>query len=108
MIGLPATMEQAVACIRPGGKAIVVGMAALGARISIDPYFLVLHQKTLMGTFYGSAYPRRDIPRLADLYKTGHLNLDALISRRYALAQINEGFAALKAGEVARGVVTFT
>ena len=108
VIGLPATMEQAVACIRPGGKAIVVGMAALGARISIDPYFLVLHQKTLMGTFYGSAYPRRDIPRLADLYKTGHLDLDALISRRYALAQINEGFAALKAGEVARGVVTFT
>src|SRR3954462_536577 len=84
VIGLPATMEQAVACIRPGGKAIVVGMAALGTRISIDPYLLVLQQKTLQGTFYGSAYPRRDIPRLADLYKTGHLDLDALISRRYA------------------------
>jgi S-(hydroxymethyl)glutathione dehydrogenase/alcohol dehydrogenase len=56
---------------------------------------------------YGNAHPPRDVPRMADLYKAGRLDLDRLVSRRYPLSQINEGFAALKRGEVARGVVTF-
>ena len=107
VIGLPTTIEQAVECIRPGGKAVVVGMTPLGAKVSVDAYPLVFQQKTLMGTSYGNAHPPRDIPRIADLYRAGRLQLDALVSRRYPLAQVNEGFAALQAGEVARGVVVF-
>jgi S-(hydroxymethyl)glutathione dehydrogenase/alcohol dehydrogenase len=107
VIGLPSTIEQAVACIRPGGKAVVVGMTPLGATVQVDAYPLVFQQKTLMGTSYGNAHPPRDIPRIADLYRAGRLDLDALVSRRYGLGQINEGFAALKGGEVARGVVAF-
>jgi S-(hydroxymethyl)glutathione dehydrogenase/alcohol dehydrogenase len=107
VIGLAATIEQAVECIRPGGKAVIVGMTPLGTKVSVDAYPLVFQQKTLMGTSYGNAHPPRDIPRIADLYRAGKLDLDALVSRRYALAEINEGFATLKRGEVARGVVTF-
>jgi Zn-dependent alcohol dehydrogenase len=107
VIGLTTTIEQAVECIRPGGKAVVVGMTPLGAQVRIAAYPLVFQQKTLMGTSYGNAHPRRDIPRIADLYKAGRLPLDALVSRRYPLSAINEGFGALKRGEVARSVVAF-
>lgn len=106
-IGLPTTIAQAVDCLRPGGKAVVVGIAPAGERPGIDASSLVLQQKTLMGTSYGNARPRVDIPRMVELYKAGRLELDALVSRRYALEEINQGFELLERGEVARGVVVF-
>ena len=56
---------------------------------------------------YGSIRPRVDIPRFIDLYMAGRLKLDELVSRSYPLEGINEAFAAMKAGEVARSIVTF-
>jgi S-(hydroxymethyl)glutathione dehydrogenase/alcohol dehydrogenase len=56
---------------------------------------------------YGSVRPNIDIPRLVDLYMDGRLKLDELISRTYSLDEINEGFEALRSGQVARGVVVF-
>ena len=107
-IGLSHTVEQAVDCLRPGGKAVVVGMTAMGQRASVDAYGLVSQQKTLMGTSYGNARQRIDIPRMADLYLSGRLDLDRLISHRYRLEEINEGFARLERGEAARGVIVFS
>ncbi len=51
--------------------------------------------------------PNLDIPRLLELCLDGRLQLDELISRTYRLDEINEGFAALRSGQVARGVVVF-
>jgi S-(hydroxymethyl)glutathione dehydrogenase/alcohol dehydrogenase len=107
-IGLSATIEQAVDCLRPGGKAVVVGMTAMGQRAGVDAHKLVAQQKTLMGTSYGNARQRVDIPRIVDLYLSGKLDLDRLISHRYRLEQINDGFARLEQGEAARGVVVFS
>jgi S-(hydroxymethyl)glutathione dehydrogenase/alcohol dehydrogenase len=56
---------------------------------------------------YGSVRPDLDFPRLVDLYMQGRLKIDELVSRTYRLEQINEGFAALRTGQVARGVITF-
>ena len=56
---------------------------------------------------YGSVRPNLDFPILVDLYLDGKLELDALISRTYTLNEINEGFDALRSGQVARGVVVF-
>ncbi|TMB04088.1 MAG: hypothetical protein E6J57_02270 [Deltaproteobacteria bacterium] len=56
--------------------------------------------------WYGSAYMARDVPRLIDLYRAGKLKLDELITRRYKIAQVNDAFAAMEKGEVARGVIT--
>lgn len=106
-IGLAATVEQALECIRPGGRAVVVGMAPVDHRASIDPYRLVREQKTLMGVGYGKARQRIDIPRMVDLYRSGKLDLDRLISHRYSLDEINEGVDKLDRGEAARGVVVF-
>jgi S-(hydroxymethyl)glutathione dehydrogenase/alcohol dehydrogenase len=56
---------------------------------------------------YGSIRQRVDIPRYIDLYMAGRLKLDQLVSRTFSLEDINEAFAAMKAGEVARGVIVF-
>jgi NDMA-dependent alcohol dehydrogenase len=106
-IGSEATTLQILDAVRPGGTAVIVGMAALTVRAPISPYFMALHEKTLTGTIYGSIRPNLDIPQLVELYLDGRLKLDELISRTYRLEEINEGFAALRRGEVARGVVVF-
>ncbi len=106
-IGSEATTLQILDAVRPGGTAVIVGMAALTVRAPISPYVMALQEKTLKGTIYGSIRPNLDIPQLVELYLDGRLKLDELISRTYTLEEINEGFAALRRGEVARGVVVF-
>jgi len=105
-IGLPATIAQALDCVRKAGTAVVVGLAAAGALVSIDPVALMQQEKTLRGSLYGSSRPRVDMPRLLDLYVAGKLKLDQLITRRYPLNEINDAVAAMRAGEVARAVIT--
>jgi S-(hydroxymethyl)glutathione dehydrogenase/alcohol dehydrogenase len=74
---------------------------------SIDIWQLHLTGKVLRGCLYGSIRQRVDIPRYVDLYMAGRLKLDELVSRTYPLEDINEAFAALKAGEVARSIIVF-
>jgi S-(hydroxymethyl)glutathione dehydrogenase / alcohol dehydrogenase len=106
-IGGEQTTLQIVEAIRNGGTAVIVGMAAMAVRAPITPYAMALQEKTLKGTMYGSVRPNVDFPQLVDLYLDGRLKIDQLVSRTYALDQINEGFAKLLSGEVARGVVVF-
>jgi Zn-dependent alcohol dehydrogenase len=106
-IGGEATTLQILEAIRPGGTAVIVGMAAMKVRAPITPYMMALQEKTLRGTMYGSVRPNLDFPRLVDLYLDGRLKIDELVSRTYTLGEINEGFQALRSGQVARGVVVF-
>lgn len=106
-IGGEATTLQIVDAIRPGGTAVIVGMAAMNVRAGITPYLMALQEKSIKGTMYGSVRPNIDFPRLVDLYLDGRLKIDQLISRTYKLDEINEGFTALRSGQVARGVVVF-
>jgi len=106
-IGGEATTLQILEAIRPGGTAVVVGMAAMSVRAPITPYLMALQEKTLKGTMYGSVRPNLDFPKLVDLYLDGRLKIDPLISRTYRLEEINEGFQAMRSGQVARGVVVF-
>jgi S-(hydroxymethyl)glutathione dehydrogenase/alcohol dehydrogenase len=64
-------------------------------------------EKTIIGSMYGSSQPMVTFPRLLDLYKSGKLKLDELISRTYPVEQINEAFEALGNGEVARSTLSF-
>ena len=82
-------------------------MAAMSVRAPITPYAMALQEKTLKGTMYGSVRPTVDFPRLVDLYLDGRLKLDQLVSRTYKIEEINEGFTAMRTGQVARGVVVF-
>ncbi len=106
VIGLPAAITQAFDMVHRGGEAIVVGMAPFGSEATISATAF-LEEKVLRGCYYGSTRPRADMPRLVDLYMAGKLKLDELVSRRYPLEGINDAFDALRAGEVARSVITF-
>jgi len=105
-IGIPATVEQCFRMLQPGGTATIVGLFAPGSKVSVEgsDFFL---EKKLKGSALGSARIRDDIPRLVELYMQGRLNLDDLVSRRIKLGEINEGFAAMQRGEVARSVIVF-
>ena len=105
-IGHLGAMEQAYASVRKGGLAVMVGIPPDGARMSF-PARLLNGERWLTGSQYGSANLRMDIPRLISLYLSGRLDLDTLITRRYALEEVNEAFAAMGGGQVGRGVIVF-
>ena len=105
-IGLKLAAEQCFDCIKHGGTATVVGMIPVGQKIELDgPIFL--REKKIQGCNMGSNRFRTDMPKYVDFYLSGKLNLDDLLSRRLSLAEVNEGFAALQRGEVARSVIVF-
>jgi len=64
-------------------------------------------EKRIVRSSYGGARPQRDFPWLAKLYLDGVLKLDELIMQRLALADINRGFDALRAGHAVRSIVQF-
>jgi Zn-dependent alcohol dehydrogenase len=107
VVGRPESVTQAFDMVAPGGEAIMLGVSPPGSKASIDIWQLHLTGKVLRGCLYGSIRQRVDIPRYVDLYMAGRLKLDELISRTYPLEDINEAFAALKAGEVARSIIVF-
>jgi S-(hydroxymethyl)glutathione dehydrogenase / alcohol dehydrogenase len=107
VIGNGKTVEQAIQMTRAAGTACIVGMAPQGSLAAFDPLLFVSRETKLIGTWYGSARPRIDFPRMIELTLAGKLKVRELISRRYALDEINEGFERLGRGEVARGVIVF-
>jgi S-(hydroxymethyl)glutathione dehydrogenase/alcohol dehydrogenase len=105
-IGLKVAAEQAFAMLRRGGTATVIGMIPIGETVEL-PGFAFLGEKKIQGSAMGSNRFRVDMPRYVDLYLQGRLKLDELVSARIPIEQINDGFAAMKTGEVARSVVMF-
>ncbi|MCC7363377.1 MAG: Zn-dependent alcohol dehydrogenase [Dehalococcoidia bacterium] len=106
-IGLAKTAEQCWGMIRPGGKAVVVGMVPFGQTVNVPGHDFVLAEKSILGSFYGSTRQQYDMPWLMELYRQKRLKIDELITRRYKLDQINEAYDALKNGEVNRSVIVF-
>ena len=97
---------QAIQCTRRRGITVFVGHAPEGTPVALDARML-MHEKTVIGSYYGSARPHVDFSRLIRLYKAGKLNLDELVTRKYPLEGVNEAFEALGRGEVARSVLMF-
>lgn len=106
-VGSGAVAAQAYGAVRKGGTAVVVGVAPPGDTTSISTSSLTFSEKTLKGSYFGSARPREDFPRLLGLYKAGRLKLDELITRTYSVDEAPQAFADLVAGRNARGVIVF-
>jgi S-(hydroxymethyl)glutathione dehydrogenase / alcohol dehydrogenase len=106
-IGNTTTMRQALECCHRGwGKSVIIGVAESGQEISTRPFQLVTG-RVWMGTAFGGARGRTDVPRIVDWYMDGKLNIDDLITHRLALDDINRGFDLMKSGESIRSVVMF-
>jgi NDMA-dependent alcohol dehydrogenase len=75
--------------------------------VALSAIDLVLMEKRVVGSLFGTANPRRDIPRLLELYRTGHLKLDELVTQSYKLEDINSGYQDMRDGKNLRGVISF-
>lgn len=103
-----AMMGPALRLAGKGSTVVVTGASPIMQTDSaINLFELTMWQKEVKGCLFGSLNPRADIPRLLDLYSEGQLKLDELITRRYALDEINDGYQAMRDGTNLRGVIVF-
>jgi len=106
VIGLGPTMEQAIDMVRPGGQVILVGVPRLDVMLNLNAAFTFLYlAKTIKGCWYGSSDVKSDVPKLLDLWHSGQLKLKELISKEITVDQVNQAFADMQAGTVARSVI---
>ncbi len=105
-IGLGKTAEQAFNMLRRGGTANVIGMIPIGQTVNLMGAAF-LGEKRIQGSLMGSNRFPIDMPRLVDFYMSGKLKLDDMISQRIKLEQVNDAFTEMKAGQIARSVITF-
>ena len=75
--------------------------------LQVPAVMLTLFEKSIVGSLFGSANIRKDIPRLFELYLQGQLDLDHLVTKTYSLDEINEGYEAMRQGENIRGVILY-
>ncbi len=100
-------MRQALECSHRGwGKSVVIGVAPVGAEISTRPFQLVTGRQWL-GTAFGGARGRTDVPKIVDWYMDGKIQIDPMITHTMPLDDINKGFDLMHHGESIRGVVIY-
>src|SRR5204863_2165165 len=105
--GSGATSKMAVDMLRKRGTAVIVGIAPAGDTAALEPVVLTRGEKTITGTYYGSAHPRQDMPRIADWVGRGLIDVAGLVQRRYPLAEINRAYEDIDTDAVGRGVLVF-
>jgi S-(hydroxymethyl)glutathione dehydrogenase / alcohol dehydrogenase len=106
-IGLPRTIELAIASLASGGTALLVGMTPFGTRASFEPFPFVDGGRRILGSNYGSAEPAADFPRYAQLHLAGRLPAERLVTGRIGLGGLEDAFAAMRRGEGVRNVIEF-
>ena len=103
---IPA-LEFAFNATKRGGTTVTAAVPHPDAKLEISPVTLVGQEKSLKGSYLGSCIPSRDIPAYIELYKTGRLDVEKLISHRMKLEDINSGFERLAKGEALRQIILF-
>jgi len=99
-------VSAAFAAIRKGGTVVVTGLSGPDKNTIVLPSFeLTLMEKQIKGALFGGGNPFDDIPLMLDLYRAGKLKLDQLITTRYRLEEISQGYADMHAGRNIRGLV---
>lgn len=105
--GHPSALATAYAATRTGGRIVVAGLPHPRHQISVPIATLVAEEKSILGSYMGSSVPRRDLPRLFDLYAAGLLRADALVtSRSVPLDDLNVALDRLHSGSEVRQIIT--
>lgn len=107
MAGAMPAMELAWKITRRGGSTITASLPHPDKRFSFPPVQMVGEERTLRGSYIGSAIPMRDIPRYIALYEQGRLPVNRLMGEQIALDDINAGFDRLATGTAMRDVIVF-
>jgi S-(hydroxymethyl)glutathione dehydrogenase/alcohol dehydrogenase len=107
-VGSGAIIQDAMALTTKGGTCVHTSVAPIAeSEVTLNLFELTLSEKSLVGSIFGSANPRRDIPRLLSMYQNGQLMLDELITNTYDLDDINVGYDAMRSGDNIRGMVMY-
>jgi alcohol dehydrogenase len=101
---IPA-LEFAYECTRRGGKTVTAALPHPSKKLQISATRLVGEERSLLGSYLGSCVPARDIPAYMQLYQTGRLPVDKLLTHTLRLDQVNEGFERLANGDAIRQVI---
>ena len=94
------------ACHRGWGTSIIIGVAEAGKEIATRPFQLVTG-RNWRGTAFGGAKGRTDVPKIVDMYMTGKIEIDPMITHVMGLEEINKGFDLMHAGTSIRSVVVY-
>jgi S-(hydroxymethyl)glutathione dehydrogenase/alcohol dehydrogenase len=101
-------MQLGMSLAGKGSTVVVTAVAPMAqTHAAVNLFELSMWQKEIKGTIFGSLNPRADIPRLLGMYRDGQLKLDELITKRYTLDEINEGYRAMRDGDNLRGVIIY-
>lgn len=101
-------ISNAFNLVRKGGTLVITGLAPLDdLSIQLNSTNLTSFSKTIKGALFGSGNPTFDIPKVLGLYRTGHIKLDELVTKRYQLEQVNDGYADMLDGKIIRGLIEF-
>jgi S-(hydroxymethyl)glutathione dehydrogenase/alcohol dehydrogenase len=106
-IGSGEVVAQSMSMLARGGTAVAVGVPSLSDVAPVRPAALTFGERSLVGSYFGSARPREDFPRLIGLYRAGQLKLDEMITRTYPIDEAPQAFDDLAQGRNARGVILF-
>ncbi|HVV08038.1 NDMA-dependent alcohol dehydrogenase [Amycolatopsis sp.] len=107
-VGDGALVGKALAMTAKRGRLVVTNIHPMAENsVNVNLMDLTLTEKQIVGTLYGSANPRADIPKLLELYSAGQVDLDGVVSRTYPLEGINDGYADMRTGRFLRGVLRY-
>jgi NDMA-dependent alcohol dehydrogenase len=107
-LGTGEQIAKSLAMTAKRGTVVVTNLHdATETTVAMSALDLVLMEKRLVGSLFGTSNPRRDIPRMLDLYRSGQLKLDELATRAYKLEEINTGYQDMRDGRNLRGVISF-
>jgi NDMA-dependent alcohol dehydrogenase len=105
-VGSGEIMLPAMAMLAKRGRAVVTNIhPAMEMEVKMSLLDLTLMEKQVVGSLFGSANPRADIPKLLEMYQDGSLDLDNLVTRTYSLDEVNQGYDDMREGKNIRGVL---
>jgi Zn-dependent alcohol dehydrogenase len=96
-------VQHAAAMVGKDGQVTITGVGKY--ELGVPGSMMTLYQRRFRGALFGGANPLHDIPRLLGLYRAGQLKLDELITHRYRLDEVNDGYRDMLAGKNIRGVI---
>jgi Zn-dependent alcohol dehydrogenase len=109
VVGRQQTVRDAIRMTRRGGQVVLVGAAGDDVTVTLPAFSgVVMTEKVIRGSLYGSSDVRRDVPRLVSLYQSGLLKLDEMVSETFPFAQVNEAVEYCAAEKGARAVVVMS
>ena len=99
-------VSAAFAAVRKRGIVVLTGMGGLATKtVHVSGFELTAFEKRLQGALFGHDNPFDAIPRMIELYRAGKLKLDELVTTRYKLDEVNQGYEDMMAGRNIRGVI---